>query len=217
VPSGTTDIDCDGHKGRISTHIDVGITKPPAVMGGDEISVYNGISIGYQGSKCDDCVWVQFVWRELFVTPAGGTPTRKSMRVDTSGGSYELTTDPDHPNYNPDSASRNSPAYEYGGTATVNEESDTMFDKPNYEQLLKRIAEAEPEDEKILTTGHFDTFLVCDGQVCARVHWDVTQEWKKDEDTASDNTYSNITISTTDRPNAAQRQSMIDKYGFTVR
>jgi hypothetical protein len=209
VPSGTTDIDCDGHKGKVSTHIDVWITKSD-----DEI-LKNMISIGYEGSKCDDCIWVQFVWREIFVTQADGTRDRRKMHVDTTGGGYD-TSDPDHPIYNNDSASRISPGYEYAGTAKIDHNSDTMFDKPNYEKLLKRIADEEPGDQKIETIGHFDTFLICHGQVCARVHWDVAQDFHQGDDMASENTYSGITISTSDRPNRAQRQAMVDKYGFSA-
>jgi hypothetical protein len=213
----SSDIDCDGHTGRIS------VRTGDKIFGRDGGHIYaaglNLISIGYQGTQCDDCFWTQFVWREILVTYDGaGGPSRLDMKLQTTGGTYRTTTDPEHPNYLSDSGSLIWPGYELAGLSTVTKDSDTIFDEPDYFWALHDLVDGDHDVQKVETVGHFDTFLICGGKVCAKVHWDVAQEWNRTDGNVTDNSYRNVSLSTTEKPNAAQYRAVLEKYtGGTIK
>jgi hypothetical protein len=223
-----TDIDCGGHKGKIVVHTGVNIhwdrkDAHPEMTESDPKTSKGDISISYQGSGCDDCVWVQFVWTEVSAQVAGEKALRRGEgRITTTSGSYDLTTDPDHPNYNVDSASKETPAYEATGTSNVDANSSTIFDltgNPFVDQD-GNIFPAFPFNDMsqnyqtITWIDHLDTFLVCNGQVCGKVSWQVTYTWHAGQpQTVTGPDVSVTSVSPNGKPNIAQYQALTAGYG----
>jgi hypothetical protein len=218
-------IDCDGHKGNIVVQTGVKIHWNRLADGAPQ-ERKNNIAIGYIGSRCDDCVWVQFVGTEVVEKEIGkDETTRAEGRIDATGGSY----DPDHPAYNVDSASKTTPVYEATGTSNVGESSDTMFDLPGNpfqpaedDPVILPFPVNQnnifPNPETVTWTDHFDTFLVCNGEVCAKVSWDVSYVWHGgDTPTVTGPTFSKPTTTPNAKPNAGQYQALADKYGVTAK
>jgi hypothetical protein len=225
-----TAIDCDGHEGRIivRTGVDVHWNRIADNVPQDR---ENMISISYQGTQCDDCRWVQFIWTEAIVHETGKGPQRLSGRIETTGGTYALSENPDYPTYNVDSASTDDPAYDSTGASNVGDNYDTMFDVPGNPflgdghnikppSIVRDARPRYPKLESVTWNDHFDTFLVCDGRVCAKVSWDVSFTWRPhdtfpDEGPAevSGPTFSKPTISTDAKPNLGQYQALDMRYG----
>jgi hypothetical protein len=215
VPS--KEIDCNGHKGIIDVSTDVTLTP---TEGEAESEHHISISYADDNNKCDDCFWVQFIWREIVIIKKG-KKNRKSATIHTTGGTYPLTDDrdPEHPNYNSDSAMKNWPGYEWNGPANVDEQRDTMFDRPSSgidpKQKDNIVAEDQKDNgaENIVSKAHFDTFLVCGGKVCARVTWSVLYEWTSDEkDKLKGPTYGDVNIDPKGVPNTEQYRALVEKY-----
>lgn len=174
------DIDCDGHTGSISVRTGVHYQE----SSGDRVVDYrNGVSLGYTGTRSADCRWLQFVWDEVIVykRPAGGgepVPERKSARIRTTSGSYDTTTDTSNPNYNVDSGSGSNPYYEGRGSNIRTDNSTTIYDRPG--SAINAVARADKSDAsvtKIENVIHFETFLVCNNKICAKVSWSMTYTW----------------------------------------
>jgi hypothetical protein len=207
VPDGTGDIDCGGHVGRVSVRTGVGLV----MKSGREKD--NEIAIGYRGTGCDDCYWLQIGWTEILVTRTGQKPVREKMTIPTLGNSHSTTGEDEPPQYFVDTVSLTTPAYEEGGTAVVDKESDTMYDQPNYLDPLRQVAQRVGDVEKIEAVFHFDTFLVCDRRVCAKVHWDAYQSYDKLTRSVTKVDYRNVSRSTTGKPNPEQLQTFNDRFG----
>jgi hypothetical protein len=134
-----------------------------------------GFSIGYQGGLAGDSHWLQFIWREVEVTH----PVRGDYRVDqavtTTGGTYQLTTDPDDPHYNTDSKDPSTPFYEGGFADNRTADSTTIYDHPG---ALVNVVNAQLAGgaTKVVSRAHFNTFLVRDFRTIYHVGIDV--EWE---------------------------------------
>ncbi len=174
-----TDINCQGSQGNISIRTGVHYTEGA----GERIANYrNGVSLGYNGTQSANCRWLQFIYRQILVTrrtDGGGETTRpKSGRVRTTGGSYQLTTNPTQPNYNVDSGSSTNPYYEARFSSIRTGNSTTIYDRPG--SGINSFAAAEKRDPKVTKIESiitFDTFLVCNNKICAKVSWTITYTW----------------------------------------
>jgi hypothetical protein len=200
------DIDCSGHKGSVvgrdGVHYKEGETDYP-----------NGVSLSYTGTNCPDCCWVQFVWREILVQKKGGQPEPKKATIRTTGGSYDLTTDPKKPNYHPDSGSRRDPCYGAAFSSKTDKDSTTMFDRPG--SAISSITRDETADDKtdnIESKVHFDAYLVCKGAVCAKVSWTVTYKWTKADGEKGPTVDMGDVDKSGDKPNADQMKALNDNY-----
>ena len=131
-------------------------------------------SLGYKGGLANESHWLQFIWREVCVTDAKGKNSRLADSITTTGGTCNLTTDPDAPNYNTDSASPTSPFYEAGGMHGRTDDSITMFDMPAPATAFVT-REFAGGAKKVVSRAHFNTFLVRDYKVLQQVKVDV--EW----------------------------------------
>jgi len=219
-----TAIDCDGHKGSIVVQTGVQIHWN-RLKDGEPQDRKDEISISYVGSNCDDCIWVQFIWSEVVVQEKEKDPQRVPGHIDTTGGSYDLTTDPEKPTYSVDSASPTNPAYESTGTSNVGDTYDTMFDAPGNPFkdedgntiLPFPVNNAKtdfPAVQNITWTDHFDTYLICDGRVCAKVSWSVSFGWQPgDPDKSTGPTFSDPTTSLNPKPAPGQYKALAAKYG----
>lgn len=211
----SADIDCGGHKGKVSVNTGVHFRE-------GEANYRNGISLKYKGTAVGDCCWVQTIWREVVVTykaAAGASPrtVRKEGTIRTTGGSYKLTTDPSKPVYNPDSGSATSPCYDAAFSSITDGDSKTMYDQPG--SAIDRFAAAEKTDatvDKIESIAHFDAYLVCGGKVCAKVSWTSTYTWSGGAGTGPTYGVSDVDKSG-NPPNDEQKKAINDKYpGQTV-
>jgi hypothetical protein len=212
-------IDCGGHKGKVSVHDGVVLTpldengKPQEGSKAEK----GYISISYSGTACDDCLMLQFVWREIVLTWKGGKITRMDGVVRSSGQDFRLTTDAEHPIYKLDSASPINPSYEALGKANIDDNSLTIFDKPSPGNDMANFEKSKYEDiVQVDAIAHFDTFLICDGEVCAKVSWSVSDTWTQKDDTTTAPKYAVAPISTTDKPNIEQYGKVLERLAWIL-
>lgn len=172
----TASITCGGRNGDLSVKTGVHFTHGER----ENLAHYEkGISLGYTGNISENCYWLQFVYRQIIIhrRPAGAgppAPRPKSGPITTSGGTYELTTDPADPNYNVDSGSSD-PNYDTRGANIRNPNSTTIFDKPG--SGIKEADKNDPNVTNIESIISLNTFLVCGGKICAKVAWSMTYTW----------------------------------------
>jgi hypothetical protein len=116
---------------------------------------YNdGISIHI---KCDkNPHLIQFIYRELI--GADGKPIAGT--VTTTGGTYDLTTDPSKPNWNTDSSAKPNPYYDAGFVHRKDDDGLTTFDEP-------AIAPGPGQTRR----ATFKAYAVCDGKVVREITW----------------------------------------------
>jgi hypothetical protein len=131
-----------------------------------------GFSAEYKGTSSSDSRWLQFIWREIIITDAEKKTSSLKESITTTGGSYDLTTDPKSPNYNTDSGSASSPFYEEAFNANRTADSTTMFDRPASVDA-KVQAQFAAGATKVVSKAHFHTFLIRDMSVLHRFDIDV--------------------------------------------
>ena len=146
----------------VSTGVTYGVTSTPVATNTQacadpsktDTTYTDGITIK---NKCNKNPHVlQFVYREKF--GEDGKPLTGS--ITTTGGTYNLTTDPSKPNWNTDSASSPNPYYEGAGAHRSDADSLTTFDQPNVTPAAKQTSRAT-----------FKAFVICDGKVVREVDW----------------------------------------------
>src|SRR5260370_25804478 len=81
----TLAIACGGHDGTISISSGVRVTETAnPTNAGDRpdvritVGYSNGISVAYNGTRCAECKWLVFAWRELFATYKGQGGVRQA-------------------------------------------------------------------------------------------------------------------------------------------
>lgn len=101
-----------GHRGEISVNSGVSVEYIKKLP--DEMARRNKLlGMTYEGGKCDECTWVQFLWQEVTVTRRDDTRKRKAGEVETLAGWIKLTTDPKSPVWHVDTSPGSpSPAYD---------------------------------------------------------------------------------------------------------
>jgi hypothetical protein len=173
-----SDVHCGDHAGRVVVRTGVHFQE-------HEVDVEDAISMSFQAAEGDStgCCWVQFVWAEVIATIDSGGVTERGpigATLSTSGGPVELTTDPAAPVWHVDSAGK-SPCYEAVGLGYRDRRGTTIFDRvdnvaagigPALAPLL-----APATLVRVDASVHFETFLVCDRQVCYTVAWTAAYSW----------------------------------------
>jgi hypothetical protein len=198
------------HSGTITAGTEV--RARPAAGGAARTGV---VSLDYTGSHASHCCWLQFIWREVLVTTAGGTAARAG-RVSSTGGSYDLTTDPAKPNYNTDSASRTDPCYQSAGMSNDSHGGLTIFDIPGASQPAAAAAR-EAGATRVESIAHFDAFFVCGGVVLVHVAWTATYTWTRTTGWQGPDCSVSPPDTSGDRPNERQRQRLNAQYpGQTI-
>jgi hypothetical protein len=143
--------------------------------------VTEGYEMEYSGPDSGTTQWLQFIWREVQVEEDWWPDSTLDDAITTSGGTYDLTTDPAKPNYNTDSAPGSAtPFYESGFANLRGPTNTTMLDEPGAMNHLVRREFGKGAD-KITSRAHFSTYLVRGMQVLYRV--DLTVEWVFDRAT----------------------------------
>lgn len=99
---------------------------------------------------------LQFIYREII--KADGSHVSQAMH--TTGGHYNTTTDPAHPNWNTDSSKKPSPYYETGFIHRTDDDGLTTFDQPSLNP--------GPGETWRAT---FKSYAVCNGKVVREVTW----------------------------------------------
>ncbi len=114
----------------------------------------DGISIKIKCTKNPHLL--QFIYREEI--NADGSHVDRTAT--TTGGSYKTTTDPAHPNWNTDSASKPNPYYEGAGVHRTDDDGLTTFDQP--------LLSPGPGQTWRKT---FKAYAICDGKVVREITW----------------------------------------------
>jgi hypothetical protein len=177
-------------------------------------SYTDGYSVEYKGKDSENSRWLQFIWREIVVTDPVKGVFRVNQAITTTGGSYNLTTDPAKPSYNTDTASTTSPFYEAGGTANRTADSTTMFDHPASADAIVQ-AQFAGGATSVVSRAHFNTYLVRDAGVLDRVSVDV--EWKYTSATVPprvNSVPSNVSVGTLDPGMRARLIAQFPKFDY---
>lgn len=215
-------IDCGDHAGRVTVRTGVDIHWNSIAEHGKEKQQGNMIAIKYEGTNCDDCMWVQFVWSEALIKK-GDEVTRKPLKYEASTGKVlDTTMDPTKPNWMLDSGQPFGLAY--SGTSNVDASSDVIYDKTGWPfdgwldpQTNEYYGFDQEKGEKEITLewrDHFETFLMCKGKVCAKVSWNTTwiRSWEHPDDDGNGPKYSGIEISTKASLSDGQQKAIADKF-----
>lgn len=135
----------------------------------------DGFSFGYKGADAGKMRWLQFIWREIVVEhPKKGT-FALGDKIKTSGGEYELTTDPAKPSFNTD-AGKDTPFYDDAGHSNRTADGVSMFDMPSAAMsFVEAQFKGAEKATKVISRAHFTTYLVKEMEVLQRIATDV--EW----------------------------------------
>ena len=164
-------------------------SKAPAAQP-DGTTLTEGITIKIKCKKKPHLL--QFVNREII--KADGT--HESRQITTSGGTYNTTTDPAHPNWNTDSASKPNPYYEGKGAHRTDDDGLTTFDQPGLD--------SPGAGETWRTT--FKSYAVCDGKVVREI------TWVREKNGGAAPTYSVSVTKTSGLPDWAKQQMRTNGY-----
>jgi hypothetical protein len=140
---------------------------PQPAAGADD-----GISIQIKCSQNPHLV--QFVYRE--VIDASGNPVSTTVTT-TAGARYRTTTDPDHLNWNTDSAVPPNPYYESGGIYRRDPNALTTLDQPGLRP--------GPGETWRAT---FKAYAICNGRVVREI------TWVREQTGNAPPTYSSVTV-----------------------
>jgi hypothetical protein len=170
-------VSCAGRAGEVS-------------IGSDN---YNNILLRYEGENKDKVSWVQIGWTQTFIK-SGSNSDYKVVQdfIDSlAGDKIELTVDIQHPRYFIDSIppglQTRAPANPTGATVDPRypfQRAGELRDRPGIEprddpvkiSKLMAFLRKHGASGMLKKLDHFDSFLVSDGSVCARVSWQATQE-----------------------------------------
>lgn len=215
-------IDCNDHAGKITVRTGVDIHWNSIAENGKFKEQSNMIAIKYEGTNCDDCMWVQFLWSEALIKK-GDEVTRKALKFKSSSGHVlDTTTDPEKPNWAVDSGQPFGLAY--SGTSNVDAKSDVIYDKTGWPfdtwvdpQTNEYYGFDQEKGEKEITLewrDHFETFLICKGKVCAKVSWNTVwiRSWEHPDDDGNGPKYSGIEISTKASLSEGQSKAIAGKF-----
>lgn len=204
--------------------LDPGLPAHTAQAGGGDITVRTGMrsknvssgveseerfSISYKGPQASTTRWLQFIWREVVVEHPDRGTFRVAQPITTSGGSYQLTTDPGAPNYNTDSNKAGNPFYEGGFVNNRTADATTIFDLPS---SMKPIVGAQFDQgaTKVTSRAHFTTYLVRDMKVMYKVNLDV--EWAFTDKTEPRRTQAVNAAGAASALEPEQRKRLIEQY-----
>jgi hypothetical protein len=179
LDEGTADIDspvaCGAHKGRVVVRTGVHLQEQEVDM--------HGISLAFQADQGNalECCWVQFTRAEAVATidSAGAAATLPIVGVpfNTSGGQIVFSTAA-APAWFVDSAGA-SPCYESKGVSIKDRTGTRIFDGPdNLAGVVARaFGRAGTTVLSVEVKWCFDSYLVCNRNVCYRVTWTLLQTW----------------------------------------
>ncbi len=134
---------------------------------------------------------LQFIYREII--KADGTYA--SGPITTTGGTYNMTTDPAHPNWNTDSASKPNPYYEGAGAHRTDDDALTTFDQP-------KVAPGPGETWR----ATFKAYAVCNGKVVREI------TWVRQQTSGSAPTYAVSVAKVSELPDWAKQQMKTNGY-----
>ena len=151
------------------------------------------------------CCWIQFLWASVegYYTAEDGSRTGFIFpgEITSNIGLTQLTTRPDLPDewhwhldsanpreaedMDPEDRARATPCYDPAGLHARTGTTVTIWDKPGRDmlddivpQVQEILAQANrPESDHIALIGNFHTYLVCEGEICARLSWSVMWHW----------------------------------------
>ena len=162
----------DGGEIKVRTGVEAGLGRPT-------------FSLTYSGDHADDCHWLQFIRREIVPQHAaasgGGMVDEAPIagRVERAAGfSYNLSSAKDAPEWNTDTADKDTAFYEANtGAVKRGERELAMFDDPDpRENILQDVLKAKgaPTPAHAVSRAHFDTYLVRGMDVLFRVRLDLS-------------------------------------------
>ncbi len=149
----------------------------------------DGISIKIKCTKNPHLL--QFIYREII--KADGSHVARS--ITTSGGTYNTTTDPAHPNWNTDSGSSPNPYYEGVGVHRTDSDGLTTFDQPG-------LSPGPGETWR----ATFKAYAICDGKVTREI------TWVREQKSGSPPTYNVSVAKASELPDWAKQQMSTQGY-----
>ena len=129
--------------------------------------------------------------------------------VTTTGGTYDLTTDPGNPSYNTDSNNPDSPFYEAGFRSNRTADSTSIYDQPGAISS-KVYAEFDKGATKVISRAHFDTFLVRDHRPL--FHANINVAWEFTEKTVPPRTQSTDKSGKVSKLPAGMKKRLVEQY-----
>ncbi len=137
---------------------------------GKDTAFKDGIAIRVKCKKNPHIV--QFINREVIDKDGN----HKSAKIKTTGGEYDLTTDPENPSWNTDSAGHPNPYYESAGVSVSDSDGLTIFDQPRLTTPAGILKLKEGETSK----ANFKAYAICDGKVVQEISWSRSQKFGED-------------------------------------
>lgn len=187
VAAVTTTVSCGAHSGVIEVRTGVHFAEA------ETADFHSGVSVGFSANAGNtlQCCWVQFFWVEVTVTvqtPGGGVLSGPMGGATGSlGGVVNFSTPaapggPVVPRWHVDSLARKNPCYEAGGGSHFKDAtSATIFDAPaNVASVMAPLVRVPPRAALLSVESriHFETYLVCDRNICGVVIWEQRNTWQ---------------------------------------
>jgi hypothetical protein len=156
-------------------HVRVNTGPTIQAIGHGNRRIGQGYTMDYQGPEALRTRWLQFIWREIVVQHPRRGSYKVHAPITTSGGHYDLTTDPAQPSYNTDALpGAPTPFYEESGGHNRTAEGTTMWDHPSAaDDFVQR--EFNAGATTVTSRANFNTWLIRDMDVLYRVQ--LTVEW----------------------------------------
>ncbi len=144
----------------------------------DGTKVPNVIALEYSGASSKDSHWLQFVWHELSAeTPRGHEVIGGDGPSIT--GPKPFTTSPSKPLWWVDTAPGGNPFYDAAGASIRDNSSLTMLDSPGVTDPGNGSPfSLKPDATSMVSTLHFDTYLIQNNRAAYRVAYVATAGYK---------------------------------------
>jgi hypothetical protein len=159
-----------GEGGQVSalTEVQYGAPSAPRSL---------SFAVSYTGGLAAESRWLQFIWREMEVTAKDGTKTKVDDPIQIGARNYKFTKQ-GPPVYSVDSRSSTDPFYEASASTTRREPNLTMIgDAPT--PIMKSVDAAFAGGAaSLVSTAHFDIFLIRDYRTLYHVAIDVEHPFR---------------------------------------
>ena len=158
----------------------------------------NGVSLAFESPSGSEtsCCWLQFAWVEAtYSGTPNGRPRSDNVSLDwaipTPSGDIHMTMPGAPPNLFVDSANprdETNACYDPGGASLprrIGNPSTTILDMPAapVSTIADSLGRSNIRVHEVNTIQHFESYLVCGGDVCAKVEWSTRYRWTPENGT----------------------------------
>jgi len=183
-------VNCGGVAGKVTVNEDMSVTVdlPPTEVKIEgetyeivSIETSGVLGIGYTSTNAKSCHWIQFVMVQAWIEKDQAKIALGPGFFKSSNSKMPYTSDKNNPQWKVDSASETDPSYGSKGTKIKNGNSNTIFDRPD--QPLDAIwdfeYQSDPDVTKIRVLVTFNSYLICNKEICYKIKWSMEQEWER--------------------------------------